>query len=95
MLENGDLLARIGALYADMPEARRLLREPGLDVLVTRYLGESVARNLARQGDLCAADLDTGPALGVCVGPRVAFASSPHGVEYLRLDIARCAWRID
>lgn len=88
--------SEIAALYRDKRSALRLLlRSGGLEDLVTARLGLPVPRNLARVGDVVSVDLDTGPAIGICVGPRIAIAAMPSGFDYAPLERARCAWRID
>ncbi len=96
MQEASNWRGLVGDLYRDKRSAVRLImRSGGLEALVSARLGESVPRNLARAGDVCALELSTGPAIGVCVGPRIAVASQPYGVEYLPLERAPCAWRMD
>lgn len=56
-----------------------------------RWPASSVA--LARRGDVVAFDTEHGPALGVCLGARAAFAG-PQGVEFQPVAQCRRAWRI-
>lgn len=95
MLIDAHYLETVAPLYHDKPAALRLIMHHGLDELVTRHLGLPLPRNLARQGDICSADLPTGPAIGICTGPRFAVAASPDGVLYLPLSIARAAWLVE
>jgi uncharacterized protein DUF6950 len=95
MLVNAHYLDEAEKLYADKRAALRLLMQHGLDELITRHLGTPVARSLARQGDICSADLPTGPAIGICTGSRFAVAACPDGVLYLPLAIARAAWWVE
>lgn len=82
-------------LYDGKRRALRLAMNPGLEEMVTRFLGSPVPRNLARVGDVCALDLPTGPAIGICTGPRIAVAASPEGVMYLPLEQATAVWPVD
>jgi len=95
MLVTGGYLEAVSELYADKRRALRLVMREGIERLVTMHLGAPVPRNLARQGDVCLADLAAGPSLGICTGPRIAFAANPAGVSYLHLAIASHAWRVD
>jgi hypothetical protein len=92
MLIDAHYLLDVERLYADKRAALRLVMRRGLDELVAGYLGPPIPRNLARQGDVCTADLPTGPAVGICTGARFAVAASPDGVLYLPLALARAAW---
>jgi hypothetical protein len=95
-MTDGAWLALVNTLYQDKRGALRLLmRSGGLEALVSAQLGPPVPRNLARCGDVVALELDTGPAIGICVGPRVAVAAMPAGIEYAPLERAHCAWRVD
>lgn len=84
----------VGSLYADEDSARTLAADGGLERMVTERLGEPVARNLGRVGDVMLLDLSTGPAVGICTGPRIACAAE-RGVLYLRFDRGIKAWRVD
>lgn len=95
MLIDAHYLETVAPLYHDKPAALRLIMHHGLDELVTRHLGLPLPRNFARQGDVVAADLETGPAIGICTGPRFAIAAQPDGVLYPQLALARVCWRVD
>jgi hypothetical protein len=88
-------VATVRGLYHDKRSAVRLLMRTGLDELVSAHLGPPAPRNWARCGDVAEVDLRSGPALGVCVGPKIALAASPAGIEYLPLHQARNVWRVD
>jgi hypothetical protein len=85
----------VSTLYKDKRGALRLVMRQGIEHFVDILLGAPVPRNLARVGDVCAVELPTGPAIGICTGPRVAVAASPEGVLYLPLAQATAAWRVD
>lgn len=86
--------AYIANLYRDRMRARRISTSlPLLEATVTEVLGEPVPINLARRGDVVSLDLETGPAIGICVGERIAAAGD--GVQYLPLHRAHMAWRIE
>lgn len=95
MLPGAHYLAEAEKLYADKRAALRLVLQHGLDALVSRHFGSPIARNLARQGDIVSTDLENGPAVGICTGPRFAVAGSPDGVVYLPLSLARAAWLVE
>jgi hypothetical protein len=84
----------IRSLYADEVSARSLALDGGLERMVTERLGEPVARNLGRMGDAMLLELPTGPAIGICTGPRIACAAE-RGVLYLRFEHGLKAWRVD
>ena len=69
-----------------------------LEEEVTKLLGSPVPMSLARRGDIVLLDLgENGPALGVCVGDKIACAGAARdrgGVVYLRLDRGIKAWRV-
>lgn len=70
-----------------------------LERFVVRFAGEPIALNCADRGDVVLLDLtlcfrDSGPALGICTGPRIACAALPKGVAYLKRERALKAWRI-
>jgi len=52
-----------------------------------------VALALARRGDIVTTDTRHGPAMGVWLGHCAAFAG-PEGVEFIRADQIRRAWRV-
>ena len=88
-----DWLPYVDALYRDERAALRIMRRGQVEKLVTQALRrQPVPVNLARRGDVVAMNLENGPALGICVGERVAVASD--GVLYLPLERAHCAWLI-
>ena len=94
MLLDAHYLALAASLYSDQRTGLRLLKSRGgLDPFVSEHFGAALPRNLARQGDVVAADLETGPAIGICTGPRFAVASD--GVLYLPLSLVRAAWRVE
>lgn len=96
MTDEPYFLLAMNELYQSKRQALRLMMRSGLENIVSGYLGHlPVPRNLARMGDVCAIDLPTGPAIGICTGPHVAVAASPEGVKYLPLEAATCAWRVD
>ena len=84
----------IRSLYADEESARALAADGGLERMVTERLGEPVARNLGGVGDPMLLELPTGPAIGICTGPRIACAAE-KGVLYLRFERGLKAWRVD
>jgi len=86
---------RLSGYYRNQSQALRIMARAGaLEALVTDALRcQPMPINLARVGDVAALRLSTGPAIGICVGPRVAVASD--GVKYLPLDRAHCAWRVE
>lgn len=86
---------RLNTFYRGQRGALRVMRQAGLlESIVTRELQrEPLPINLARRGDVCALTLETGPAIGICVGERVAVAS--EGVLYLPLSRAHCAWPVE
>jgi hypothetical protein len=94
MLEEPRFVALVRGTYSTERDAQRLIAGDGLQELVTRELGPSVPRNLARQGDVCLADLERGPAVGICCGPNIAFAGLTGGLVYRELDAAIVSWRI-
>jgi hypothetical protein len=53
-----------------------------------------VSVKLARRGDVLLRDTDAGPALGVCEGAHVSFASK-DGIILQPVKICRRAWRIE
>ena len=87
--------AELDELYRDARGALRVMRSPGkLEELVSERLGEPVPPRLARRGDVVAFDNESGPAIGICTGERIACAATPVGIEYVKLERARCAWRV-
>jgi len=97
MLDNGGAHESfVRSKYTDKRTAlRTLMRGGGMEAWVESYLGAPVARNWARPGDVCALMLDTGPAVGISLGPRVAVAASPSGVRYLHASCVDAVWRVD
>ena len=87
--------AELDELYTGDRGALRVMGEPGrLEELVSARLGEPVPPLLARRGDVVAFDNAGAPAIGICTGERIACAADPAGVEYVKLERARCAWRV-
>ncbi len=88
-------LDAVKPLYADEASARALVEQGGLEPLVTERLGEPVARNLGRQGDVMLLNFpQSGPALGICTGDRIAGAGE-RGVFYVPFAWGLKAWRVD
>jgi hypothetical protein len=92
MLEEPRFVELVGRIYSTGRQALRLVMREGLEELVTRELGAPAPRLLACQGDVCLAELERGPAIGICVGPRIAFAGD--GVTYRALECAEKVWLI-
>lgn len=96
MLVSSDYCSLLPALYVDKRQAVRLLmRAGGLDEVVTQFLGEPVARGQARRGDVASLDLESGPALGVVVGPKIAVAAQAGGVLFRPVTDGRAFWQVD
>ena len=77
--------------------ARVLKRRGGVDAIAQKACAEvgwpECAPALARRGDVVEMQTEQGPALGVCLGARSAFAG-PAGLEYRETLLALRAWRI-
>jgi hypothetical protein len=83
------------ACYHDEASAKAYIAaEGGIEASVTRRLGPPGQWSQARRGDLCLVNTRHGPALGICVGAKVAIAGE-NGTMYQPLELALKAWRID
>lgn len=83
--------------YSTPIGAARVIREVGGAGLVEALkvvFGEPLPTpSLVSTGDLALKETELGPALGICVGPRFAFATSPAGWAFTT-DRPLVAWRI-
>ena len=104
-----DLAAKWRGRYTKALGAGRFLKkEGGLEGLMQKLAAKHAMEALpsvlyARRGDVVLMDVPTtvatngesagGPALGICVGARVA-AAGENGVVFVPLEQARRAWRV-
>jgi hypothetical protein len=92
-----DHLAAFRGRYRSAKGAVRALKRIGgvktLEELVAGILGAPGQAQTAQRGDLVLLDTEIGPALGVCLGARCAFAG-PDGLAYAPTVAAREAWRV-
>lgn len=82
--------------YGTAAGALRALRRRDagdLECAAARLCGDEVAPALARRGDVVSMPVPSGPALGICIGPRVALVG-PDGLIFPSLADGRRAWRI-
>lgn len=83
--------------YTTAIGAARALKRYGagdLESTATMMLGEPLANPLlAQRGDVVSVDTEDGPALGVCVGAKVAVVGKT-GLVQMQLRGARKAWRV-
>lgn len=70
-----------------------IARAGGLAAIATRALGAPVPITQAQRGDVCLLDCEFGPALGICIGDRVAFTGPPGLVLVPLLECAQ-AWHV-
>ncbi len=89
-------LATLSAKYTDEKSARRFIkRAGGVRAAVTEFLGEPVEKwALARRGDVCLIQTDSGEGLGICVGPLIACVAE-SGLGFNTLDKALAVWMVD
>jgi hypothetical protein len=77
--------------------ARLSVRRGGFEKMVADLAarhGMAALRPLqAQRGDVMLVDTEAGPALGVCLGGKIACAA-PLGLSWLPLTAARRAWRV-
>lgn len=87
----------IGFDYGNATGAMRLIKKAGsLDVLLHQVLGEPLpAVAQARCGDVVIADINSGAAVGICLGRTCVFAAEPAGLVFGPRMAVRAAWRID
>ena len=96
MVVDSHVLENVSAMYHDKRSAVKLIMHShGLDSLVTEKLGEPGPRSWARQGDVVSVDLESGPAVGICVGMTIAVAAAPSGIAYLPLERGLLSWKVD
>lgn len=68
--------------YSGEDEATTLMeKHGGVGGIATKLLGKGGPR--FRRGDIVMADIGEGDALGICVGPKLAFAAKPQGIVYI------------
>jgi hypothetical protein len=80
--------------YASPLAAARLLKSlGGLDALADRWLPRLPSPRLAQRGDVVAIQSESGPALAVNIGARIA-AVSAEGLTFLPAAAALNAWRV-
>jgi hypothetical protein len=94
-ITGSEWVADLQSCYTDEASARAYIAAEGsIKDSVTRRLGEPVPRLMARRGDVCLVETETGPSLAVCVGASVV----GPGVErqyMLPLAGVICAWRVE
>lgn len=96
MVVDSHILLDVTDMYHDKRSAIKLImRSNGLDSLVTAKLGQPGPRAWSRQGDVVSVDLESGPAVGICVGMTIAVAAAPTGVAYLPLERGLLSWKVD
>ena len=92
-----DHLAAFRGRYRSAKGAARALKRIGgvetLEELVVGIFGQPEPIVAAQRGDVVLLDTERGPALGVCLGARSAFAG-PDGLAYAPTASARAAWRV-
>jgi hypothetical protein len=91
-----DLASAYRGRYDDWASSIHALRQLGageIEGTATGLLGEPIAAALARRGDVVSVDSPSGPALGICLGARVACLTL-RGLRFLPLSAGRKAWRV-
>lgn len=85
---------QLAAAYSDETTALAYIASFGsLEAAVTSWLGPSEAPNSAGPGDIVLADLELGPAIGVCLGVDCAFSAEPS-MKFRQRGVIACCWRI-
>lgn len=80
--------------YASATQAARILKRlGGIEALAQKHLGESKSPLQAQRGDIVMFDSGNGPALGVCIGAKIA-AMQADGLIYLPMSQAIKAWSV-
>lgn len=96
-IRGDDPAAAFRGRYTTAIGAARALKRYGagdLESTATMMLGEPLANPLlAQRGDVVSVDTEDGPALGVCVGAKVAVVGKT-GLVQMQLRGARKAWRV-
>lgn len=98
-ITGADLMARYRGYDSAITAGRIFGPAGGIPQVVEQVardhaLPEWAAVLLARRGDLCLVESETdGPALGICIGSRIA-AAGTAGLVFVSLNRALRAWRI-
>ena len=94
-ISGSDWVGDLRGCYHDERSALAYIKaEGGVEASVTRRLGASVPRLLARRGDVCLVETPSGHGLAVCVGGSVMIPG-PAGLLSQALSTVLCAWRVD
>lgn len=94
-MTGSDWVEELRGHYHDKRTAAVYIKEAGgVEAGATARLGEPVPRLLARRGDVCLVETETGPGLAVCVG---AHAVGPGADRQYSVPLSAVlkAWRVD
>lgn len=89
----GEDYARRFPVYRTQAEAVAIMGDRGVAGIAVDVLGESVAPNLVRRGDLALVETEHGLGIAVCLGMRGALPGI-RGLVFPSRHEFRCGWRV-